>query len=70
MRLRPNKSPKLLIEGRSLPANIGLITFNILGLILLAMGYHPSNEEVRWLIPVGYVLFLGTFIGLFFLRGL
>lgn len=70
MRLRPNKSPKLLIEGRSLPANIGLIMFNIMGLILLAMGYHPSNEEIGWLIPVGYVLFSGTFIGLFILRGL
>ena len=70
MRLRASKSTKLLIEGRSLPTNIGLILLNILGLIFLAMGYRPGNVDVSWLLPTGYILFIGTFVGLFFLRGL
>ena len=70
MRLRSIKSAALLIEGRSLPANIGLILLNIFGLVCLAMGYHPSNEEINWLIPVGYVLFIGSFATLIFLKGL
>lgn len=70
MRLRPNKSAKLLIEGRSLPVNIGLILLNILGLVFLAMGYHPAHESTQWLIPTGYIVFIGSFAGLFALKGL
>jgi len=70
MRLRASKSPKILIEGRSLPTNIGLVLLNVLGLVFLAMGYRPANIDIAWLIPAGYTLFIGTFVGLFFLRGL
>jgi uncharacterized membrane protein YphA (DoxX/SURF4 family) len=71
MRLRnTRKSALLQIEGRSLPVNVGLIVLNILGLVFLAKGYHPSGEEINWLIPTGYGIFLLSFVGMVFFRGL
>lgn len=58
------------VQGRSLVFNIVFIVVNLIGFSMIAMGWHQNFEEQAGLYQnIGYVLTLGSLIGLFIFEG-
>ncbi|MEZ4936438.1 MAG: hypothetical protein R2799_02480 [Crocinitomicaceae bacterium] len=58
------------VQGRSIVFNITFIVINLIGFAMIAMGWHENFEERATLYQsIGYLLTLGTLIGLFIFEG-
>lgn len=64
------KNKRTQISGKSLPLNILLIAINLVGLLLLVMGYHPSYEDSGLTLKIiGYSTLILTLIGVLIFEG-
>ncbi len=58
------------VQGRSLIFNIVFIVVNLIGFSMIAMGFHENfKEDAGMYQTIGYVLTIGTLIGLFIFQG-
>lgn len=58
------------IEGKSIYFNTLAIVLNLVGLLLLVLGYHESNQEESFnYLIIGYPLFIIGLSGVFILKG-
>jgi uncharacterized membrane protein YphA (DoxX/SURF4 family) len=58
------------VQGRSIIFNVSFIILNLIGMSMVAMGFHENFEESAGMYQfIGYVLTIGSLIGLFIFEG-
>ncbi len=61
---------KYSFSGHSLLINMLFVAINITGVALVAIGYHDSHVDTKWLYAgIGYFLILGTILGIIVFKG-
>lgn len=58
------------VQGRSILFNVIFIITNLIGISIVAMGFHDSQQDhANLLQTTGYALTIGSFIGLYIFKG-